>query len=94
MLNKVMYVSIINVCVNLVVLYWGKEIYFCVMKVGFMLDVSVVNVFISMYVRCGSIKDVCFVFDKMGSRRDVILWIVMIGGFVKSGFIIEVWVVF
>lgn len=58
MLNKIIYVIFLNVCVNFVVLYWGKEIYFCVVKVGFMFDIGVQNVFISMYLRCGSIKDV------------------------------------
>lgn len=41
MLNKIIYVIFLNVCVNFVVLYWGKEIYFCVVKVGFMFDIGV-----------------------------------------------------
>lgn len=92
--NKVTYVSIINACVNPAALHWGKEIHSRVMKAGFMSDVSVANALISMYARCGSIKDARLVFDKMGSRRDVISWTAMIGGLAKSGLTTEAWAVF
>ena len=82
--NKVTYVSILNACVNSAALHFGKEIHSRVMKAGFVSDVSVANALISMYSRCGSIKDARLVFDKM-VRRDVISWTAMIGGLAKSG---------
>lgn len=91
--NKVTYVSIINACVNSAALHWGKEIHSRVLKAGFMSDVSVANALISMYARCGSIKDARLVFEEMG-KRDVISWTAMIGGLAKSGLSTEAWAVF
>lgn len=91
--NKVTYVSILNACVNSAALHWGKEIHSRVMKAGFMSDVSVANALISMYSRCGSIKDARLVFDKM-VRRDVISWTAMIGGLAKNSLGAEALAVF
>lgn len=42
-----------------------------------------------MYLRCGNIEVVFRVFDEMGDRN-VILWILIIIGFVKYGFVKKV----
>lgn len=55
----------LNVCVNLGLLEWVREIYILVWKGGFFLDISVGNVFVSIYVKCGSFSDVLIVFEKM-----------------------------
>ncbi|KAG0589139.1 hypothetical protein M758_2G248400 [Ceratodon purpureus] len=91
--NKVTYVSILNACVNSASLRWGKEIHSRVIKAGFISDLSVANALISMYSRCGSIKDARLVFDKM-VRRDVISWTAMIGGLAKNGLGAEALAVF
>lgn len=83
--NKITYVILLNACVNSAALHWGKEIHSRVAKAGFTSDIGVQNALISMYSRCGSIKDARLVFDKM-VRKDVISWTAMIGGLAKSGF--------
>lgn len=84
-LDKFIFVSIFFVCFSFVVLNWGREIYVCVMEVGLVNDIMVGNVFISMYVKCGSVWDVCCVFDVMVSW-DEVFWIILIGVYVESGY--------
>lgn len=59
------------------------------MNVGFVDDICVVIFFICMYMICGSIEGVCRVFDNM-KVCDVVLWIVMIEGYVENGNIEDV----
>lgn len=54
-LNKVIYMSILNVCLILKVLLVGEVIYIYICEDGFLLDVKLGNVFISMFVRCGNL---------------------------------------
>lgn len=75
-----MYMCVFKVCLNLVVLKWGKEIYVEVVKVGLLVDLVVINVLMSMYFKCGSVEDVIRVFEGM-SMRDVVMWNILIGGF-------------
>lgn len=57
--DRVIYMIVFSVCVWFGGLVWGKEIYVCVVKDGFVLDVRFGNVFINMYFKVGSMKDVC-----------------------------------
>lgn len=92
-LNKFVYLSVLKVVVSLLVLEWGKEVYVWVIKVGFLFDIVVGNVFVNMYIKCGSIKDVYGVFNEM-VEWDVILWIMLIGGYGVRGYVEEVFDLF
>jgi pentatricopeptide repeat protein len=52
---------------------------------GFELDLCMGNALVHMYAKCGSMDDAQLVFHRM-EERDVIAWIVMIGGLAQHGF--------
>lgn len=52
------------------------------MENGLELDVVVGNIFLSMYVKCGSLDEVCNVFDIL-FRKDVVIWISMLVVYVE-----------
>lgn len=59
-LNIIIYLIVLDVCLSFwVVLKWGKEVYGYVWNVGFVFDFCVGIVFVNMYVKGGSIDDVC-----------------------------------
>jgi len=60
--------NIIPACANLEVLEQGMEIHEKVIRNGFFVDGCVMNVPIDMYVKCGSLKKACEVFDKMHQK--------------------------
>ncbi len=82
--NSITYLSILNACSNKAALAQGKEVHTHIVKAGLESDVRVGNALVSMYARCGSMKDAQQVFDSM-ANRNVISWTAMIGGFSKDG---------
>ncbi|KAG0627493.1 hypothetical protein M758_2G205300 [Ceratodon purpureus] len=82
--ERVTYINILNVCVNPGVLDLGKEIHSEVVEAGLASHIPLGNALINMYAKCGSIEGACQVFDGM-SRRDVITWNAMIGGYAQHG---------
>ncbi|KAG9451601.1 hypothetical protein H6P81_011566 [Aristolochia fimbriata] len=49
-------------------------------------DIPVNNSIITMYARCGNIRDARAIFDDMKTKRDVVTWNAMIGGYARHGF--------
>lgn len=54
-----------NVFLIFVVLEWGKVVYVYIVNVGYELNMVVGIVLVKMYVKCGSYKDCCYVFEKL-----------------------------
>eukprot|EP01018_Ginkgo_biloba_P030851 Gb_21555 [translate_table: standard] len=76
--------SVVPVCAHLAVLQHGKWIHGSIIKSGYESDVSVGNALIDMYAKCGIIEVACHFFDKM-SKRDVVSWNAIIGGYGMHG---------
>lgn len=82
--NKITYMCVLKACASPVALEWGKEIHAQVVKSGLLTDLTVANALMSMYFKCGSVSDGCWVFDNM-TTRDAISWNAMIGGLAQNG---------
>jgi pentatricopeptide repeat protein len=79
------YVSILNACGSARALEWVMEVHNQAHEAGFELDLYVGTALVHMYAKCGSMDDARLVFERM-EERDVITWIVMIGGLAQHGF--------
>lgn len=69
-------VGIVGRLIKLSCFVRGKVLYMSVWVKGFHFYVFVGSVFIMMYVKCGSVEDVCDVFDRLFCC-DVVVWNVM-----------------
>ncbi|GAB4835164.1 hypothetical protein Ancab_000073 [Ancistrocladus abbreviatus] len=82
--NKYTFSVVLKTCVGLLDLNKGKEVHGVIYKMGFECDISVGNVLIDMYCKCGRIYDGRKLFDRMLSR-DVVSWTSMISGYCGVG---------
>ena len=62
----------------------AREIHDDIVKVGFHMVQSINNSLIDAYVKCGSIFDANYVFDKL-SARCIVSWTAIIAGYVEYG---------
>eukprot|EP01018_Ginkgo_biloba_P023513 Gb_17380 [translate_table: standard] len=74
----------LKACATLSALQEGKEIHNDIILSGFDSDDFVGNALAAIYAKCGSIEMARQVFDKM-SRRNVVSWNAMIGGYTQNG---------
>ncbi|CAM6028537.1 unnamed protein product [Sphagnum balticum] len=82
--DPVTFIGILNACASLRALEEGKCIHEQIIKSSFDSNVNVTTRIINMYVKCGSMEDAFKVFHSMPAR-DVVVWNVMILGYVKYG---------
>ncbi|XP_068325371.1 pentatricopeptide repeat-containing protein At1g62260, mitochondrial [Pyrus communis] len=80
--------SVLSVSTGLVDLNLGMQIHQLVTKTV-IADVPINNSLITMYSRCGAIKEAQTIFDEMKLQKDVISWNAMIGGYASHGFAAE-----
>eukprot|EP01018_Ginkgo_biloba_P010582 Gb_16515 [translate_table: standard] len=66
------------------VLEWGKQTHSFLIGTGFQSHVAVGNSLINMYAKCENLDEARKVFDKM-TKRDVVSWNTMIGGYTQNG---------
>eukprot|EP01018_Ginkgo_biloba_P019235 Gb_06193 [translate_table: standard] len=82
--DKFTFPCVVNACAGLSALKQGKQIHVRIVKSGFELDVFVGAALIDMYAKCQNIEDACRVFQRL-SRRDLVSWNAMIGGYAQNG---------
>ncbi|XP_059644381.1 pentatricopeptide repeat-containing protein At4g39530 [Cornus florida] len=77
--------SVLSACSILGFLEGGKQIHAYVLRRGTQMDVSVSNVLIDLYVKCGRVKTGRKLFDQM-VVKNVISWTSMISGYMQNSF--------
>ncbi|XP_078440545.1 pentatricopeptide repeat (PPR-like) superfamily protein [Wolffia australiana] len=86
--NSVTLVTVISSCAELSALWLGKEVHGHTLRTSFAANSGpnlVENGLISMYAKCGSLKDARRVFDGLSTRRDIVSWNAMISSYGISG---------
>lgn len=76
--------SILLGCSNLSALQLGKQVHQLIIKTPLCRDTTAGTSLISMYFKCGDLKDAWKVFLEM-DRRDAVTWSAMISGFAQHG---------
>eukprot|EP01018_Ginkgo_biloba_P033250 Gb_04533 [translate_table: standard] len=82
--NSVTILSVIPACSHLAALKQGEWVHSVAIKSGLDLDVSLENALIDMYAKCKNVNSARQLFDQM-SKRDVVSWSAMIGGYAQNG---------
>ncbi|XAR73286.1 hypothetical protein NMG60_11007204 [Bertholletia excelsa] len=77
--------SVLSACSVLGFLGGGKQIHAYVLRRGTEMDVSVGNVLIDFYVKCGRVRVAQKLFDQM-AVKNVISWTTMISGYMQNSF--------
>ncbi|GAV76405.1 PPR domain-containing protein/PPR_2 domain-containing protein [Cephalotus follicularis] len=77
--------SILSACSVLKFIEGGKQIHAYVLRSVTEMDVSVVNVLLDLYMKCGRVQTARKLFDQM-DIRDVISWTTMIAGYMQKSF--------
>ncbi|GMH06638.1 hypothetical protein Nepgr_008478 [Nepenthes gracilis] len=77
--------SVLSACSMLKYLEGGKQIHAFVLRRRTQMDVSVLNVLIDLYVRCGQVRSGRKLFDQM-VEKNVITWTTMISGYMQNSF--------
>ncbi|XP_015874755.2 pentatricopeptide repeat-containing protein At1g56690, mitochondrial-like [Ziziphus jujuba] len=77
-------ISVLSVCASLASLDHGREVHAQLIRSHFDLDVYVVSVLITMYVKCGNLVKAKQVFDRF-PLKDVVMWNSIITGYAQHG---------
>ncbi|GMI67639.1 hypothetical protein like AT4G39530 [Hibiscus trionum] len=80
--------SVLSACSVLDFIQGGKQVHCQVLRRGEEMDVSVINVLIDFYCKCGKVKSARGLFDEM-MVRNVISWTTMIAGYMQNSFDLE-----
>ena len=80
--------SVLSACSVLDFVQGGKQVHCHVLRRGEEMDVSVINVLIDFYSKCGKVKAARRLFDEM-LVRNVISWTTMIAGYMQNSFVRE-----
>ncbi|XP_002989881.2 pentatricopeptide repeat-containing protein At2g13600 [Selaginella moellendorffii] len=91
--DKITFVSAVNACSSMKSLYHGKIARMKIHESGLESDVSVGNVLITMYGRCGSIQDARDCFDKI-KDPSVVSWTALLTAYAQRGDLQEAAMVF
>lgn len=82
--NKSTFVSVLSACANEENLVEGKYVHSCIVRSGITCDVVLGTALVSMYGKCGSLKDARVIFNDM-AVCDVVAWTAMIAAYVQHG---------
>lgn len=93
-MNRVAFLSSLSSCASCKSLIHGRAIHCCIVKNGLDSDLSLANAIISMYMKCGDLKNAVHVFKRVSMRTNIVTWNVMISGYVHNGFFAEALILF
>lgn len=83
-LDWITFTTSIRACADLAIIKLGTQVVSHAIKFGFSSDVSVANSIVTMYSRCGRIKEAQEVFDSIYAK-DLISWNAMMAAFAQNG---------
>ncbi|TMW80928.1 hypothetical protein EJD97_013521, partial [Solanum chilense] len=83
--NNYVVSSILGACSSLEYMKGGKKIHCYVLRRGAEMDVTVINVLIDFYMKCGKVKTARSVFDRV-KVKNAISWTKMISEYVQNSF--------
>ncbi|XP_024516126.1 pentatricopeptide repeat-containing protein At4g02750-like [Selaginella moellendorffii] len=82
--DKVAWISMIDACTCASAIFEGRLIHSALVSRGGSIDLEVSNALLSMYAKCGSLKDAVAILDVIPSL-DIVGWNAMITAFARSG---------
>lgn len=77
--------NVVGACAEVASLEMGNQAYCYIMKTGLILDVSVMNGLIDMYIKCGSLGSAQELFDSM-EDPNIVSWSSLIVGYAQFGY--------
>ncbi|KAK6147339.1 hypothetical protein DH2020_018251 [Rehmannia glutinosa] len=80
--------TVLRSCSMLGLLEFGKQVHAFVLRSGVNMDVSISNMLIDFYCKCGELKAGHRVFEQIVVKNDI-SWAMMISGYMQSGFDFE-----
>jgi len=86
--DKYVLSSVLSACSMLEFLEGGKQIHAYVLRRGTEMDVSVSNVLLDFYAKCGKVHTVRKLFDRV-VVKNIISWTTMIAGYMQNSFNFE-----
>ncbi|XP_057873781.2 pentatricopeptide repeat-containing protein At4g02750 isoform X2 [Cryptomeria japonica] len=78
------YACVFSICASLAALGYGKQVHARILRIAFESYTPVGNGLVTMYAKCGSIKDAHNVFDKL-PLKNVVSWTSIISGYAMHG---------
>lgn len=83
--NSITIACVLSVCADLAALNSGCEIHGLVLRASMYSNALVGNSLISMYMKCGSLREGVHVFEMLNTSRDLISWNSIIAGYGMHG---------
>ncbi|XP_057494498.1 pentatricopeptide repeat-containing protein At5g48910 [Actinidia eriantha] len=83
--NRFTFPSVLKACARAGRVEEGKQVHGLVVKYGLGCDAFVVSNLVRMYVMCSVMSDACAVFRLSVGMENVVLWNVMVDGYVRIG---------
>ncbi|CAK7349449.1 unnamed protein product [Dovyalis caffra] len=83
--NKFTFPCVLKACAKLARIQEGKQLHGFIAKLGLVSDEFVLSNLVRMYVMCGAMKDAHVLFYTRRLEGNVVLWNVMIDGYVRMG---------
>ncbi|PON85681.1 Tetratricopeptide-like helical domain containing protein [Trema orientale] len=81
--DKYVVSSVLSACAMLELIEVGKQIHAYALRIGVEMDLSLLNVLIDLYVKCGKVHAGRRLFDHM-VVKNIISWTTMIAGYMKN----------
>ncbi|KAM7270324.1 hypothetical protein ACFE04_029538 [Oxalis oulophora] len=77
--------GVLSACANLKFIEGGKQIHAYVLRRDIEVDISVINVLVDLYTKCGRVKAARKLFDLI-EAKNIISWTTMISGYMQNSF--------